>query len=166
MGPTAGLSHPVRCPCRACLCAYSPRQMSPGRSRDKQERSTNGGCPSAAASPGRGAICQPLEPWKPREGTLFCPRSHCPCFLATLPSSFSTFLAAPGPHSFVSPVSEVCWEDISQMVTVPFYHMGPRDRTLMSSSEASTFPRRAISLADLETISLALGEKVRDQVAD
>lgn len=44
-----------------------------------------------------GAICQPLEPWKPREGTLFCPRSHCPCSLATLPSSFSTFLAAPGP---------------------------------------------------------------------
>lgn len=74
-----------------------------------------------------GAICQPLKPWKPREGTLFCPRSHCPCFLATLPSRpFLHSLLPQAPHSFVSPVSEICWEDSSQMVTVPFYHMGPR----------------------------------------
>lgn len=106
-----------------------------------------------------GAICWPLKPWKPREGTLFCPCSHCPCFLSTLPLSFLHSLLPQVPHSFVSPVSQVCWENSSQMVTVSFYHMGPRIRTLMSSSEANTFPSRAISLATVGDYLFCFGGK-------
>lgn len=173
VGPIAGHSHPVRCPCRACLCAYNPRRMSPERSGDKQERSTSGWAAAHQLLEAleeemgsrqqheehAGAICRPLEPWKPREGTLFCRCSHCPCFLSTLPSSFLRSLLPQVSHSFVSPVSDVCWENSSQMVTVSFYHMGPRDRTLMSSSEVSAFPSRAILLAPVGDYLSCFGGK-------
>lgn len=82
----------------------------------------------------------PSSPGNPEREPSFVPAATAPTSSPPCLRPFLHSLLPQVPHSFVSPVSEVCWEDSSQMVAVPFYHMGPRDRTLMSSSEASTFP--------------------------